>query len=123
LKKVIISIDSITLSAELADSDTANAVFSTLPVEGRVNRWGDEIYFDTPLKMKLEDDARAEVKVGELAYWPSGPALCIFFGPTPVSEGNEPRAFSPVSVFGRITSDCTPLKTVSDGAIISITGE
>ena len=68
-----------------------------------------------------EPDARAEVEVGDLAYWPAGPAFCIFFGPTPVSTGDQPRAYSPVNVFGRVLGDTGKFKTISNGAVIEIT--
>ncbi|MBU4258656.1 MAG: hypothetical protein KKH45_04630, partial [Proteobacteria bacterium] len=73
------------------------------------------------LELDLENDARAEVEVGDLGYWPSGPAFCIFFGPTPVSRDEKPRAYSPVNIFGRIIGDSTQFKTVSNGSNIRIT--
>jgi len=69
----------------------------------------------------LENDARPEVEVGDLGYWPSGPAFCIFFGPTPVSRDEKPRAYSPVNIFGRIIGDSTLFKTVSNGSNIRVT--
>ena len=119
-EKISISVADVTLEAELNDSPTAREIFEMLPLEGRANVWGDEIYFTIPLNLALEDDARAGVAVGDLAYWPSGPAFCIFFGPTPVSTDENPRAYSPVNVFGRITGDARRLKGVANGAAVQV---
>lgn len=121
MKKIIISSEDLSVQAELNDTYTAKKIFEALPIEATVNIWGDEIYFDIPLELNLENDARAEVEVGDLCYWPSGPAFCIFFGPTPVSRDEKPRAYSPVNIFGRIIGDSTQLKTVSNGSNIRVT--
>jgi len=118
---IIITVADITFEAELNHSLTAGKVFELLPIEGRANVWGDEIYFDIALNLEMEADARAEVNIGELGYWPAGPAFCIFYGPTPVSTDEKPRAYSPVNVFGRITGDATRLKGVAHGAKVRVT--
>lgn len=117
-----IEVDGLRLEADLNQSATARKIAERLPLEGHANIWGDEIYFDIPLKLELESDARADVAVGDLGYWPVGAAFCIFFGPTPVSTDERPKAYSPVNVFGRITGDATKLKSVQDGAIVRVTG-
>jgi hypothetical protein len=121
LQKIIISVEDLSVTAELNETYTAEKIFKALPIEGTVNLWGDEIYFDIPLELDLENDARADAEVGELGYWPSGPAFCIFFGPTPVSKDEKPRAYSPVNIFGRIIGNSTQLKTVSNGSKIRVT--
>ena len=122
MRKIIISVEDLSITAELNETYTAEKIFEVLPLEGAVNIWGDEIYFDIPLELDLENDARADVEVGELGYWPSGPAFCIFFGPTPVSRDEKPRAYSPVNIFGRIIGDSTRFKTVSNSSNIRVTG-
>jgi hypothetical protein len=99
--------------ASSENPNTAEAVWRALPIRGKANRWGDEIYFSIPVDLK-EEKARAEVEVGSIAYWPPGKALCIFFGPTPVSRRGEPRAYSPVNVFAKIVGDSTVFKKVED---------
>ena len=116
-----ISVGHLSLEAEMLDTPTASKILEALPFEGSANVWGDEIYFDIPLNLEQEPDARADVEVGDLAYWPAGPAFCIFFGPTPVSTGDQPRAYSPVNVFGRVSGDTGQFRTVSNGAVIKIT--
>ena len=99
---------------ELNDSDTANAIYLALPFEGYANLWGDEIYFEIPVHMGPEDRGKREMDVGEVAYWPSGSALCLFFGPTPVSIGNKPMAYSPVNPVGKVLGDPRRLERIGD---------
>ena len=118
--RIRISVADKSLEAELDQSETAEAIAEILPIETSVTVWGDEIYFEIPVTLQEEMDARAEVEVGTLAYWPPGSAMCIFYGPTPVSVDEAPRAYSPVNVFGRIIGDATELKGVSSGATIVV---
>ena len=121
MAKINLSVGNVSLQAEMLDTPTASKILETLPLESSANVWGDEIYFDIPLSLAQEPDARAEVEVGDLAYWPAGPAFCIFFGPTPVSTGGQPRAYSPVNVFGRVLGDAKQLKGVPSGAAVEVT--
>ena len=121
MAKINLAVGNVTLQAEMLDTPTANKILEALPLESSANVWGDEIYFDIPLNLAPEPDARAEVEVGDLAYWPAGPAFCIFFGPTPVSTGDQPRAYSPVNVFGRVLGDAMQLKGVPSGAVVKVT--
>ena len=98
---------------------TAEAIWTALPIKGNVNTWGDEIYFSTSVGLK-EEEARAEVEVGSIAYWPPGKALCIFFGATPVSQHGEPRAYSPVNVFAEVTTNSAVFKNVRDGDQVTV---
>jgi hypothetical protein len=110
----------IELEAELDDSPTARAIFDALPLSALGNRWGEEIYFEIPVDEQLAPDAVADVNVGDLGYWPPGKAFCIFFGPTPVSTGGEPRAASPVNPIGRVLGDVKMLTNVADGAEVRL---
>ena len=121
MEKISISVENVSVEAEMLDTPTACKIFDALPFESTANVWGDEIYFDIPLSLDSEPDARADVAVGDLAYWPAGPAFCIFFGPTPVSTGDQPRAFSPVNVFGRVLGDAKRFKAVSSGSTVKVT--
>jgi len=121
MKEIIITAGSVSLPAELNDNPTARQVWDTLPIEGRANVWGDEIYFEISVRTDQEPDARADVEVGELGYWPPGNAFCIFFGPTPVSTGERPRAASPVNILGRVLGDATSFREVAGGSLVRIT--
>lgn len=120
MKKIIIETDTITIEAELNDSSTARVIYDALPFSGSANRWGDEIYFTIPLHVEQEPDAKEEVEVGDLGFWPMGDAFCIFFGLTPVSKNDKPRAYSPVNIFGRVMSDPLVLKKIQSGTKIHV---
>lgn len=121
MRYINIEAGEISLEAELSNGPTAAKLWDALPVEGSANRWGDEIYFAIPVIAGEEPDARAEMAVGELGYWPPGNTFCIFFGPTPVSRGAEPRAYSPVNVLGRIQGDATRFRAVQQGVTVRLT--
>jgi hypothetical protein len=113
--RIEITAGQITVEAELNETQTAGAVWDALPVEAMANTWGDEIYFSTPIVLELEAGQEV-VERGDLGYWPPGKAICIFFGPTPASRGDEIRPASPVTVFGRVVGDTSVLKMVQDGS-------
>ena len=100
---ITLTIENVELQASLNDSPIAAALVSDLPADVRMSRWGDEYYGSIGLGMGNDRETREDVEVGTLAYWPTGDALCIFFGPTPVSTGPMPRAASAVSVIGSVT--------------------
>ncbi len=104
------------LDAVLDDSPTAEAVRTALPLEGTVNRWGDEIYFTIPVTVDEAPDARQDMAAGELGYWPMGTAFCIFWGPTPASSGLLPRAYSNVNPFGKIDGPMDNVRILLSGA-------
>ena len=120
MNKITITAGSVSLAAELNDGPTALLIWDALPIDGRANRWGDEIYFEIPVKTGQEPSAREIVEVGELGYWPVGHAFCIFFGPTPVSTDERPRAYSPVNILGRVTGDAAQFRQVKNGDKVTI---
>lgn len=118
--KIKIKSGNIFVEAKLNNTKTADAIYKALPIEGIVNLWGDEIYFSIPIILDLEEDAKEIVEKGDLGYWPSGNAFCIFFGPTPVSKENEIRPASKVNIFGQIISDIKVLKNITAGSKIKV---
>ena len=109
----------VSAEAVLNDSHTAAAIWNALPLSLPGQRWGEEIYFEIPVKVKPES-ASETVELGDLGYWPPGSAFCIFFGPTPASRGQEIRPASPVNVFGRISGDATVFTTVRSGTRVRV---
>ena len=108
------------IRAEIYNTHTAQEIIKSLPINSQVNRWGGEIYFNIPVSVPLEEDSRDILEPGELGYWPTGNAFCIFFGVTPVSKGEECRAASNVNVFGKVISDLSPLWEVEVEAEVKV---
>ncbi len=104
---------------EQKNPNTAKTIWNALPFEAQANTWGDEIYFTIPVKLTAEN-AQPTVQPGDIGYWPPGQGFCIFFGPTPISRGNEIRPANPVNVFGKVKGDPRILKKVRDGDKIRI---
>ncbi len=118
-RTIVIRVGGIVLDAILYDSNTANTIWDTLPIEAYANTWGDEIYFAIPIDQELEK-GQDLVNMGDLGFWPVGKAFCIFFGPTPMSSGNEIRPASAVNVFGKVLGDATVLRGISSGTEVFI---
>ena len=119
-RSIRITAGRISITAALHQTPTGEAIWSALPIEGRANTWGDEIYFSIPVKADLEKEAKEVVESGDLGYWPPGAAFCIFFGPTPASRGNEIRPASAVNVMGKVQGDPKVFKQVSSGTKVVI---
>ncbi|HOC03142.1 MAG TPA: cyclophilin-like fold protein [Candidatus Ratteibacteria bacterium] len=100
-KRIVFYIGNKQINGTLNDSATAQKIYASLPLEGNVNLWGKEIYFYIGIKTSPEDE-KDIVNQGDIAYWPEGPALCIFFGPTPISKKDEIRPYSKVGIIGRV---------------------
>jgi len=118
-KSIRIQAGDVTVEAELNDSETARKIAAALPIEARAQTWGDEIYFSIPVKCG-EENGREVVEQGDIGYWPTGKALCFFFGPTPASEGDEIRPASAVNIVGKIQGDARVLKSVRSGATVRV---
>jgi uncharacterized protein len=119
-RKIRIQTGELKAEADLNDSKTAQLIWEALPIEGKINLWGEEIYFSIPVKTGAEQGAREVVSAGELGYWPPGHAFCIFFGPTPASRGDEIRAASAVNIIGKVLSDPKVFRKAEDGAKITL---
>ncbi len=99
--------------------ETAKAILNSLPIKSRVKRWGKEIYFSIPVEVS-EEKPVSTVKKGDIAYWPPGKSLCIFFGPTPITKEGGIKPASPVNVIGKITKNIETLNETRDGMEILI---
>jgi hypothetical protein len=123
MREITITASEVSVRAELSEGPTADAIWEALPLEAAANTWGDEIYFAIPVTCDEEPDAGADVRVGDLGYWPPGHAFCLFFGRTPASSGDAPRAASPVNVIGRVLGDATVFRGVRSGAPVRLERE
>ena len=118
--QIKITAGEVTINAEVYDTPTGVAVAEAMPLTAAVNRWGGEIYFTIDVSVGLEDDSRDVLQPGELGYWPTGNAFCVFFGATPASQSDECRAASAVNVFGKVIGDLSQLWNVADGTEIVV---
>lgn len=110
--RIRIRIGALALEAELSDTPTARQVAAALPIQTSFNTWGDEIYFAIPVSAELEVDAQEVVEIGDLGYWPTGNAFCIFFGQTPLSQPGKIMPASAVNLIGKVVGDATAFKSV-----------
>ncbi len=116
-RTIRISAGEVSALADLNDTATAQAIWDALPIRAQASTWGDEVYFEIPVRMGTEK-GQAVVDMGDIGYWAPGRAFCIFFGLTPASRGEEIRPASPVTVVGRVRGDATVFRRVRDGAEI-----
>ncbi len=121
MARIRFDFEKLTLDAELLDTPTARAVAAALPITSSAQTWGEEVYFEIPVKVAREPDARAVVTPGEVAYWPEGRCIALGFGRTPISKGDETRLASPCNIFGRALSDVKVLAKVRGGTKIKVT--
>lgn len=84
--------------------ETCKAIWDNLPFDLKLARWGEELYGEIPVTIDREN-AQVDCEVGDVGYWPDGKGFCIFFGPTPASKDEKPRAASPVNIFAKIEGD------------------
>ena len=112
--------DSTVLTLEAFDTPTSKLIIKSLPFTSSAKRWGEEVYFSTPVSAAVEADAKTVVEAGEIAFWPEGHAIAIGFGITPVSVGNEIRLASPCNIWGRATSDVYEMAQVKEGESLAL---
>src|SRR5437868_677866 len=118
--RICFDFGSLTLDADLLDTPTAKAIAAALPLTSSALTWGEEVYFEIPVEVKREKDARDVVTPGEIAYWPDGPAIAIGFGRTPISKGSETRLASPCNVFAKAIGNVKTLAPVKAGTKVKV---
>jgi hypothetical protein len=106
--------------ANLRETPSVNQLVTALPCEASASTWGDEVYFELPVKMKLEADAEQVVEPGTVCFWVQGSSLALPFGPTPVSKGDECRLVTRCNVLGKIEGDARRLAKVRAGSAIRV---
>ena len=117
--EVLFRFHNLDVQAKFNDSKTAKLIHDVLPVSSKVNRWGDEIYFEIPEKLPLEDGT-LDLKMGDVGYWPEGACLCLFFGKTPASIDGRPRPASEVNLVGTFSASPDVLRKVASGTKVQV---
>ena len=118
--KVRISAGKVALVAELRDTPTAQALAAALPFEASAQTWGEEVYFSTPVSVKLEPDAKQVVEPGTVCFWTEGDALALPFGRTPISTDEKPKLANRCNVLGNIVGDARALAGIKAGAKVRV---
>lgn len=95
----------------LYDSTASRSLFSVLPQTISMYSWGNEYYGELPITLDYAGDKLQDIfQPGEIALWPEGNAICVFFGPTPISHADECRMASDGVALGKIIGDFSSLK-------------
>lgn len=120
MKKIILKFKDKELILNLRDTPTAKLIYDALPFTSKVKKWGEEIYFETPVDAELEENSRAVVEFGEIAFWNGGSAIAIGYGKTPVSNGNEIRLISPCNIWADSVFDKSYIAQIKENEIVEI---
>ena len=120
MKKCKITIDKIIFEVVLFNSPTANKIWNSLPISSNVKTWGKEIYFYTDVVANKESNAKSIIEFGEIAYWPTGKAIAIGFGKTPISLKDEIRLADDCNIWGETKFDLKKLENIAEGQPIKI---
>lgn len=120
MRKIKITAGTVSIRAELLDTPTADSIYANLPIHSEARTWGEEVYFETPVSVAREPDARDVVEPGELAFWVEGDSIAIGFGRTPVSRGDEIRLAAPTNIWARALDDVKQLEAVKDGDRVTV---
>ena len=118
MRKVILKCKETKIVLNLRETLTADIIYNALPLKSKVQKWGDEIYFETGLSIELESDAKSIVNIGEIAFWNSGSAIAIGYGKTPISKGNEIRLISPCNIWADSKFEKSYIENIKENEII-----
>lgn len=120
MARIRIAWDDGAITAELRDTPTVKALLAALPCHASASTWGQEVYFELPVKTVLEPDAQQVVDPGTVCFWVQGSALALPYGRTPASKGNESRLVTRCNVMGKVVGEPRQLQRIKDGAGLHI---
>ena len=120
MKKLILRINGKSLNLFLKETETAEKIYNAVPINSSINTWGEEIYFNTNLLINRENEAKAVVDFGEIAFWTEGSAIAIGYGKTPISSGDEIRLASPCNIWANADFDKSFFGDINDGDKVTL---
>ena len=118
--KLRISAGNLTFEVKLKDTPTAKALLAAAPFESRASTWGEEVYFGTPVSVKLEGDAQQIVEPGTVCFWTEGDAIALPYGRTPISTDERPKLASRCNVLGTLIGEAKELARIRPGEKITV---
>ena len=118
--KLSVRIGDLQFMVDLLETETAKALIKAAPFKSRAQTWGEEVYFSTPVKAKLEKDALQVVDPGTVCFWTEGDAVALPYGRTPISTDERPKLASRCNVLGRIVGDPAKLAGVKNGENVTV---
>jgi len=118
--KLLLQAGKVSLTVDLLETPTAKALLAAVPFEARAQTWGEEVYFTTPISVRLEPDARQIVEPGTVCFWTEGDALALPYGRTPISTDERPKLASRCNVLGTLVGDPQALARIKAGDKISV---
>ena len=123
MKKLILKFNSKLFEVNLRDTETARLISKSVPINSKIQMWGEEIFFNTNIQVAIENDAKEVMQLGELAFWTEGSAIAIGYGKTPVSIDQEIRLIGPCNVWGNASFKKLDFNNVKPGDEISLDWE
>ena len=118
MRKIVLKCEKAELILELRETLTADIIYNSLPLKSKIQKWGEEIFFETGLNVELENNAKSVINIGEIAFWNDGSAIAIGYGETPISRGNEIRLISPCNIWADCKFDKSYIENIKENETI-----
>jgi|TARA_B110000003_G_scaffold62303_1_gene62692 hypothetical protein len=118
MRKIVLKCKKAELILELRETLTADIIYNSLPLKSKIQKWGEEFFFETGLNVELENNAKSVVNIGEIAFWNDGSAIAIGYGKTPISKGNEIRLISPCNIWADCKFDKSYIENIKENETI-----
>ncbi|WP_348635269.1 cyclophilin-like fold protein [Paenibacillus sp. PvP052] len=104
------------ITATLDHSKTSQDFIESLPQTISMKRWENREYYGA-IQESLSDEGELQsvFENGDVAYWPSGKSLALFF-----DKSVDPTLSSPVIIIGKITSDLGVFESLGEAVEMKV---